>query len=99
LYRYITVTKAVIEAMGGELTYAPPPEDDTLGDVYAFSVPLLRSPRDESSFDFDFIPSLPTPTYARVAAVLHPALSASFKVRKVKNPNLNLNSHSTPPGD
>ena len=47
--------------------------------MFTFSVPLLRSPLDESNLDFDFIPSLPTPTYARISAVLHPSLSAAYK--------------------
>ena len=47
--------------------------------MFAFSVTLPRAPPDESNFEFEFIPSLPTPTHARISAVLHPSLSAAYK--------------------
>lgn len=66
-----TVAQAVIDAMGGELTYTEPPEEGILGDVFAFSIPVSCSLTAVSDTDFvDF-----SMADAKVAAVLHPALS------------------------
>ena len=56
--------------MGGDLMHTDTAEEPS--GVFAFTVPMLRSPR--SGYD-DFIPALPT----RVAAVLHPALPQVYR--------------------
>ena len=64
-----TVAKTVVTAMGGRLIRR---QSDALGDAsgdqFSFTVPLLRTSRDES--ECDFVPVVPLPTGRTVGAVL-----------------------------
>ena len=65
----MTVAKTVVTAMGGRLIRT---ESDAFGDAsgdrFSFTVPLLRTSRDES--ECDFVPVMPLPAGRTVNAVL-----------------------------
>ena len=65
-----TVAKTVVTAMGGSLIrrQSDSMSGDASGDQFSFTVPLLRTSRDES--ECDFVPVMPLPPGRTVGAVL-----------------------------
>ena len=65
-----TVAKTVVTAMGGSLIrrQSDGQSGDASGDQFSFTVPLLRTSRDES--ECDFVPVMPLPPGRTVGAVL-----------------------------
>jgi len=72
----MTVAKTVVTAMGGRLIQTESDAfGDASGDTFSFTVPLLRTSRDES--ECDFVPVMPLPAGRTVCAVLLRASGAA----------------------
>ena len=89
------VAKTVVTAMGGCLLRSES-SGDAAGDAFAFTVPLLRTSRDES--ECDFVPTMPVPEGMKVRAVLLRSGSSAMSANHARHVAASIGSYGVDAG-